>query len=264
MIRLIHIAVIGLLLLIAISCDETPGIVDVTQKQPSLSNLEISPGTLNFVREEGVKDTVITFDLSVLSDEVLASPPVVTVSLKQSNDILINDSLSVYNEELGQYSGQINATFLTTTSEDYLFYVRSDLPDGNITNVVEGYVKIRGFATGSPVIEYTDHPDTVQIPTDPEARIAFNIITKVNHPDGISNIRNVNLELFSNDGSQLGSYNMLDDGSQGDEIPGDDIYTRGFEINSSNNPDIITINIFAIDIHDNTSDTTTSSLEFIR
>lgn len=251
-----------------IACDETPGIVDVTKQQPVLTHLELSPAKVTFVRQDGVKDSLITFELSVLLDneEPLETPPTATFGPKGSGEMLTSETLSDFNPDTFRYSGQITYPFNTTTFADYTIYVSAVLPGGSISNMTQADVKIRGFATGLPEIEYTEHPDTVYIPSAGQDANEFLITAKAAHPDGLNMIRSVNLELFDKDDNRIGSrkFNMFDDGTHGDQQPNDGVYSKGFEIGPDNQPDEVTIRIYAVDNFDAVSDTVITQMAIVR
>ncbi|MEX0780664.1 MAG: hypothetical protein WD491_11505 [Balneolales bacterium] len=253
-----------ILILAVAACDDTPGVVDISKRQPELSHLEITPSTIEFDREDGIKDTLVTFELSAQldADEPLTTPPTVTFGERGSSDIFISEFLSDFDKDAFRYSGQVQVTFQTTTFGDYEFFVLAELPGGGISDPARAAIEVRGFATGMPSIEYTDHPDTVQIPSSGEKGILFE--AKAIHPDGQGNIQNVTLELIDQDGRGLGQYNMLDDGANGDMTANDSLFTTGLEIGPRNQPDEYIIKIYAIDRFDAVSDTVTSHMSIVQ
>ncbi len=113
-------------------------------------------------------------------------------------------------------------------------------------------------------IYYSSIPETVEIPNSGEVK--FYVKAWITDPQGNTDVDSVYCRIQSSSGSFLSNNNKFmlnDDGQDGDDTIGDGIYTIGFSINSSNNPDEYTFYFNMRDKVGNLSDIWLDYLEIV-
>lgn len=256
------------------SCDKTPGIVNQTQSDRNLlSNGKISPTSFAFSSQTG--DTTVTIHLQVQINDTSAikGNPIYQISDNATDSTIAHGVLSHYDASTHMFTGAASVKTSTNDFRELTLLLYAVNRQNLITNTYRAVITIKGARGYPPEILNVSNPDTVQIPTSGTQPIVFK--AKVTDPDGQDNIARVLVDLIStNAGGKLpGSpFQMYDDGSKntiggstsGDAVAGDSIYTRTFQIGSSNTPDKITVKYYAIDKSGLTSDTLSRKLVFVK
>ncbi len=246
------------------ACDSPPGATPYPVSSSPFVSITLDPDSVSFSPEAGIKDTtlVINISVSIRPDSDLQSPSFNVV--RESDRAVFRDG-SLNRISDSELEGAFSFNVPTTIFETYTVFVFEKTDDGGLTNTLEHKLSLSGFTTDPPVILGINHPSSVQIPNEGVSPIRFE--TEVEHPQGLSQIRDVFLELYDSAGNQIGGdrFEMFDDGDDspggsGDQVAGDGIYTRTFEINPNNQPDTYDVLTYAIDRSGLTSDTLTSQL----
>ena len=234
-----------------------------------IESVQVSPQNITFDQDLGVKDTTIvmsiagTYKLAVTSND---SPVTFRYELTRNSDAAsIRSGEFEMNESNFTFSVAFNLETNTTDFNDYLIYIFGTREDLVVSNTAQSTVKIRGFTAGFPEILAVSNPDTVSIPSS--GTNPFALMAKVTHPNGQSLIDRVLVDIRDqNDNLLAGSpFTLFDDGgagnsNSGDAIAADSIYTRAFNIGSSNNPDVYQLFYHAIDNLGASSDTIQSQM----
>jgi hypothetical protein len=265
--RIFPVSFIALVFLI--QCDNPPGPSDYLSDVPSLTSFEITPDRIVFDSIAGAVDTTIEVQLSAAlrSGFLTSPPPFYSITDNSTGEIIQEGVFSNFDTQNRVWSHIVEIETQTTVIRDYTIYTWLHNEAGNSLSTVQGKLYITGFSTSPPQIISVENPDSVQIPST--GTIDFSFQAKVVHPDGQVNISQVLVDLIDNTGSPLtGSpFELFDDGRQdesGDIIAGDSVYTRGFSIGSSNQPDNLLVRYFAIDRFGASSDTVSTGLAIWR
>lgn len=220
------------------------------QDDPLVSDLQISPSELYFTENDGVRDTLVTFQVSARSD-LPDNYSLVAVLASASDRELIDTDTLIATGNAGQFHGTLSAEMQTTDQRNLVMYVYSAGHQSGIANRSESVIKVRGTTSGFPEVLQVDHPDTVFIPS-PGDTTNFNITAEVTHSASISLIDRVWLELYDKDDIRIYRDNMDEFESEtGDSR----YYSKGFSLHSDNSPDSITVQVYAQDIAGSRSDT---------
>lgn len=259
---LFHVSLFLLAGLFLTSCDEGPGTSPIPQNSFVLDSVSISPSEINFQAEDGVRDTTLTVDVTLYLKEALAfsQDPVAVLRLTNNQQQNIQTTLSA--EDDLTFSGEISFSQNTAQTNEFELLVRAVDENEQATNILRDKFIVRGYTASSPVLDEIFVPDTVFIPTGSDIR-SFLLAARSYHPDGLNLISDVNAILIDGDAQSLGEFRLYDDGSQnqvdngvsGDAVAGDSLYSRAFTLSSSNNPDSVTVKMYATDISGNYSDT---------
>ena len=245
-------------------CDETDGPVNVLHPETVISEISITPDSIHFDDDTEIMDTLVTFQISAVSD--LPEDYVLVASLASARDRseLTRDTLTATSDTPRQYHGALSREMRTNNFENFVIYVYPVGPYNRSYDRSEASIPVRGVDTGEPKVLEIDHPETVIIPMpgDPDNR--FFISAKVKHTISPDNIARVQLELYNQDDDRIFASNMSDSNPDFGNEPGDSVYVQNFSINSGNNPDTYTIKVHAIDIAGTVSDTLSSTLTIAR
>jgi len=247
------------------TCDETPGINSLDIAPPQLTDMTLSPGDLQFDREiDGVKDTLIRFDISVRNKDnrPLDFSPEVIIN-DTDNNILYNVyELDSYDTSTGRYSGSFSIQTNTNLFKNYEIIVFARNSEQELGNRIIRKLRILGIPGIKPIIQSaTITPAIAQIPLagQPARRIDF--VANVFDEDGLENIEQVFMRLISETTGPLGTPFLLTPGSLSGAARS---YSTTLEIGSSNSPDKIQVLFYADDKSGLRSDTLYRSLEIIR
>jgi hypothetical protein len=243
-------------------CGEDYPTEPTTTQPVVVKNISVNPSSFQFSPADGIKDSIITISItgSLSRQGIEPESALLNIELIRASD---NSSVSFISTPLntsGSFSKAITFPTKTTDFNDYrlsLFITSGTLL---ISNTALATIKIRGFVLGVPEILSTSTPDTVRIPTT--GTTPFGLQAKVTHPDGQSLIDRVLVDIRDQQNNLLAGspFRLYDDGgignsNSGDPIPADSIYTRVFNIGSSNNPDVYKLYYYAIDTQGASSDT---------
>ncbi len=246
-----------------IACDSTTSPRDLTQEAPSISELELSPKSVEFTKEEdgSSSDTTINIKIQVQAENLSEDDILQYVfSLKNSEENLLEGQLETTDSSPYTHSANVEIETSTTSIEDYVVNVFFNNESG-AGNYAQTSFSIVGFSNDPPEILDTENPDEVQIPSNGITSIQFK--AKVTDVDGQNNIQGVFMRLISQSTGEVpGSpFQLFDDGqNSGDETAQDSVFTLSLEIDSNNNPDLYDLEYYAIDKGDLVSDTVKSTL----
>jgi len=242
--------------LLVSSCDTAPGARDLQESAPVLSELSISPGSINLdnVPPQDITDEVahltITVEVSVSDEDddaeslfVFVLPPDATsptagertIDIPGNGRINVDIDLAIPVGETGIYTVKVFAS-------DAL---------GQLGNQTTGSLEVTA-SSDPPVIESIDIPAVIVRPGPGENPIQVPIIVTVSDPDGLANILRVEM-LVNGAGPLL----LCDDGSagtcnanfppSGDVTADDGKFTITIQLDSTNLPGQNTFEFKAID-----------------
>ncbi|HKJ34117.1 MAG TPA: hypothetical protein VKA34_19960 [Balneolales bacterium] len=269
------VGLVGVFLLFY-ACNDSTSISSIHTQQAVLTKASINPQKINFASINASKDTSVTITLTatVSDTSVLRDHPHYTVSDVQSDSTIARGTLTDFNPATSTYQTTYSLKIKTTDIAEYQIFIYGIDKQNKMTNTFRSTVTIYGTTGKPPVILSVNNPDTVQIPTGSNVNY-FDFKAKATDPDGQNNIDSVLVNLVSkNSGKPLNGspFQLFDDGgtqtignsNSGDVIKGDSVYTRRFQINSSNTPDKFTVSYYAVDKTGLHSDTTVTHLVFVK
>ncbi|TNE69900.1 hypothetical protein EP331_13575 [bacterium] len=271
--KFLSTSIAGFVLVALASCDSIPETTGFQDSSQILTALQFESDTLSFKQAEVVKDTIVSFSVSVeVSDpDLLGQNPIVSLYEKLGFTVVASDTLIQTNPSLPVYSGSVQFITNTGVSTDAVIIATAKTSAGNPTNFIRRSLPIVGFSIPPATVVQIIAPDTVKIPLS--GNVTFLIGAEVTHPDAQRFIKKVLLELISETTGSLGTFNLYDDGSitttpegtfSGDQTANDTIYSTAFTISSANNPDVISIVIKAVDTANNESNTLTQTLRIVQ
>ncbi len=227
-----------------------------------ISQLYVTPTQINFTPSDGVKDSVVVI---AVNGNVVVNVQNPVASVLNMELIRASDSQPVAFRNLPiqtttSFEQTITIPSNTTDFNDYRLYLYVTTADQLTSNSAQATIKVRGFALGVPEILATSNPDTVRIPSS--GTTPFALQAKVTHPDGQALIDRVFVDIRDQQNNLLSGspFRLFDDGNvgnsnSGDAIAADSIFTRAFNIGSSNNPDVYQLFYYALDTQGASSDT---------
>ena len=234
-----------------------------------IESVQVSPQNITFDQDLGVKDSTIVMNIAgtyKLAGSSTDAPVTFRYEITRNSDAAsIRSGEFEMNTSNSTFSTSFNLETNTTDFNDYLIFIFGTREDLVVSNTAQSTVKIRGFTAGLPEILAVNNPDTVLIPSS--GTNPFALMAKATHPNGQSLIDRVLVDIRDqNDNLLAGSpFTLFDDGgagnsNSGDAIAADSIYTRAFNIGSSNNPDVYQLFYHAIDNLGASSDTVQSQM----
>jgi len=243
-----------------LSCDSPSSPAD--SNNALLRTLSINPNLVQFGPQSLIGDTTLTIDIVATTEQNPSGGLV--YSIERDGELIADGNLELLTEF--SYSTQFSTTVNTSANFDYTIYV---FQSGTTSaERLQGRIRIRGRNVSPPVIVEANNTEEATIPDSGNSRIDF--FAKAFHPDGQELIDRVNFFLIDQSGNQIGSdFRMFDNGVfnevEGfiDEVEGDSLYSRAFFINSTNSPDEITVNYYAIGSDGQSSDTLQTSLSIV-
>lgn len=273
-----HLSLLFLLLLFATACSDIPARQEAGELI-QIQQFSTSPEQFVFTVDDGVRDTTVTATVRVeflsLSESL---PPGITIGYivrNALNDMILQDGERV--ADLDASTSEFDIQLPTRTFDTRELGLAVFFLSGNqlVSNVASGNISLRGFAVGLPEVLRVENPDTVRIPADGQPATGFRLKAKVTHPldQNLVNRVLVNIRDQNNNLLPGSPFDLYDDGglvvfpsgsTSGDEVAGDSVYTRLFQITSANNPDVYTLFYFATDNFGASSDTVQSTMRFIR
>jgi hypothetical protein len=264
--------------LVATACSDIPS-REQSGEFIQIQTFSALPQQFSFAPSDGVRDTIVTPTLN-LSYSVVSDPGDLPIQIGYILRNALTDAIlfeGVHAAELAESSAQIEIPFTVRTFDSREIGISVFFTSGNslISNVASGNVTINGFPVGLPDILYVENPDTVQIPAAGQPNIGFRLRANVTHPLDQSLINRVLVDIrdFNNNLLPGSPFQLYDDGglitlstggTSGDEVAGDSIYTRQFQLTSTNNPDVYTLFYHATDNFGASSDTLQSTMRFVR
>lgn len=260
-----HKALITAILCISLfvySCGEdTPSSQNVPEVY-IITQLSVIPSQVSFSPADGVKDSVLVINVSGNIQVNTANPAssVLNMELVRASD---SQTVALRNIEIDAatpFEQSISIPSSTTDFNDYRLYLYVSTGDQLSSNSAQATIKVRGFTLGVPEILATSNPDTVRIPSS--GTTPFALQAKVTHPDGQALIDRVFVDIRDQQNNLLAGspFRLFDDGNtgnsnSGDAVAADSIFTRVFNIGSSNNPDVYQLFYYALDTQGASSDT---------
>jgi len=262
--------VISLFSLIGLnSCDDLSQPSGIPEKTVTLLNLTTNPDTLSFRNASAIKDTIVSFDVFVqVSDKTdLSSNPTVNMYETGEFQLIQAVELTNWNESTKTYQGSFSFLVSTGVSLTTDLVATAVTSSGNASNFLRKKFMITGLRLAKAIVENPINPDTVFIPLS--GSVNFLLGAKVTHPDGQRFINQVSVNLTDKNNQNLGDYILYNDGSSillennlssGDVSSADSVFSRSFTINSSNQPDVITLKYKALDTGNQVSNILTSTM----
>jgi hypothetical protein len=270
--------VLTALCVMAISCSQLTAPEDPTE-QFIIRSVTINPTDVLFTPSNGIQDTLISIQVSAFFTEIASSPIQTNVRfVVQLRDALDGSVLREVTKPMDLATPNSQSTTLiwpTTTIQRSelsisVFFLSSD---ALVSNTAMSRFSIIGFSVGLPEILTINNPAVVQIPS--AGTNNFRLSARVVHPFDQSLINRVLVDIRDQNNNLLSGspFRLYDDGSlqqidtggvSGDLAAGDSLYTRQFQVSSSNNPDVYTLFYHAIDNFGASSDTLTSQMIFQR
>ncbi len=253
----------GILLLLFIffaSCDE---ISSPTQSESiTLESLSISPNSIEFDSDTPIGEQIIPVTLLLTLQEPSESDFRYTV---ERRDSLISEGL--FSHQSGaEYIADFTLSLNSADNMKFTVYAFSDEDTGG--ERIQGGITVRGRTVSPPVVEDAWNTEEATIPDSGNERIDF--FARVVHPDNQDFIDRVNFFMIDQQGNQLGdNFEMYDDGVFNDseyridEAAGDSLYSRALFIESTNNPDVVSVYYFAVGIDGQSSDTLQTELRIV-
>lgn len=268
-------ALLSIIIVIPLACDITDGPRDVFVTSADITNLEVTPSSIQFTEADGIKDTLITFQINAASKALMEHRLVAVLASAKDRTVLASDTLqrahdrnskSVQSnqEYSGSFSGSLALEMSTNRFENLVLYLFPIGSEGVVGERIETAIPVRGIKTGYPEILDIVHPQSVVIPMPSEPDNRFFIAAKVSHTISLEYIRQVRLELYNSQNERIFASNMADNQPDYGTVPGDSIFVQNFSINSGNTPATYRIDVHAIDIAGTASDTLSSSLIITR
>ena len=253
------------------ACDEADGPVRATAERPVIADFSVDPSSVRFSQDDGIRDTLVTFHLEVVSELPEGYRLVAGLASVRNRTLLSGDTLQTDQTQPNRHTGSLGLNMNTSSYENLIVYVYPLGPDGQAADRVESTIIVRGVDTGQPEVLEIIRPDTVYIPAPDEDDNFFLIGAKVGHTVAIENINQVRLELFDSNNNRLGdrTYIMKDVFSDPDNVDfeteaGDSIYVQDFSIDSGTPPASFRIEVHAVDVAGTISDTLQSTLTIAR
>ena len=247
-----------------LSCDQGPGAEDATQRTPGIKEFSVTPGHLSFDEDEDrIVDSLVTFSISVTPETPQPErPPELVVRARDENEPHFETSISSWDAAGEVFREEVEIPFMTAQIRTFEFFLF--IPDeGRVGNQGRHILKVDGFAGEPPVVEESDHPETLQIPSEDEEPKSFHIAARITHPYGSRNIGRAEVDIIDSDGNSIGQFEL--ERSIADNAGyGEDWYATGFSIDSGNQPENYSLHFYAEDTAGGRSDTLTSQMEFVR
>ena len=258
--RLIPVLVLALTIGIS-SCDETSGPAGILDERPSITDFQVTPSSIRFSEEAGLKDTLVTFRVTAFGDIPEDFQLITELADIRTRNILTNSTMTANPDRPGEYAASLNHVMSTSRFANLVIYAYPRAPDGTVFDRVESTIEIRGIDTGRPEVLEIIHPDTVFIPLPGEPENLFTISARVTHTFALDNINTVQLDLFdSTNPNPIFTSNMSRSDDNGNGEPEYLVYEQNFSINSGNSPDSYRIEVYATDISGTVSETLSSTL----
>lgn len=244
------------------SCGEDSPSASALSESYIISQLSVNPTQITFTPTDGVKDSVIVINVSgsILSHTQNSESSTLNMELVRASDSQPVAFRNIAVESTATFEQTITIPSKTTDFNDYRLYLYVTTGDRITSNSAQATIKVRGFALGVPEILATNNPDTVRIPAN--GTTPFALQAKVTHPDGQALLDRVLVDIRDQNNNLLAGspFRLFDDGNvggsnSGDAVAADSIFTRAFNIGSSNNPDVYQLFYYALDTQGASSDT---------
>lgn len=231
------IGIILFLLGFIISCDSIPNnVVDVVNVDYSIKNIE-APEFF----ESTETDSLLSHELLIANSETVAN---VTFSLISLNGIpvVINSPMNSQTDAstgLTAYTGEVEISRQFPNGDYEIQYFVEDnvnIEDNIRKAATHKFFFFNGQENLAPIISdqlvyYIDDPDKNQLDTVlVNEEVLFTL--KVMDPNGSHDIKEVGFDMEW-DGNPIGSFELFDDGTHGDEVAEDGIYSRKQSFNNA-------------------------------
>lgn len=247
------------------ACDHTDGPTNVLQEDFTVSGFQVSPSSLLFNDDDGIQDTLITFQVSARAGLLPDGYDMLAILSSSDTHIeLASGTMHASVDDPELFTGTVSLEMRTIDIRNLIMYVVPVGPDNTIRTRSESNIKVRFTTEGRPIVHEIQHPEVVYIPTQEAGAYHFFVSARISHTVSNDYINQVRLQLFNQDGVPIFSSDMNDVDEEYGTVPGDSIYVQRFSIGPENNPDEYDIRIHAIDIARNQSDTLSSRLVISR
>ncbi len=252
--------------LIISACDNADGPFNIIHEEPRVRQLSIEPSEIHFTGADGVKDTVITFEIAARSDLTENYSLEAQMANARDGEPIASVTLNPVEEEADKYHASITVAQSTTRFANMVLYVTPVGTQNRTGGRAETVISVIWSDTGNPEIVEIMNPDQITIPASGEPEEQFFVAARVGHSVSIDLIDNVNLNLYDEEENRINDlpYIMTDEHEGYGTTPDDDLYVQGFSVNSGNSPGTYTVRIHAVDIAGTSSDTLQSTFEFVR
>lgn len=262
------------------ACNDIPS-VEQSAEVFQIKSFSLSPNEVAFIPSDGIRDTTVSVQLSIDIEQsnALASHPnaqlIYELRNRSNGEIVLEGTATLPDGSSSRIETSFDLDVRTFDFREFSISTFIGTEDALLSNTAQSSLTISGFPVGVPEIEFVENPDTVVIPAQGQSSVLFQLKAKVIHQFDQSLINRVVVGIRDQNNNFLpGSpFRMYDDGSSseipdgglsGDSVPGDSLFTRQFQLSSTNNPDVYTLFYHAIDNFGFSSDTVQSQMRFIR
>ncbi len=239
-----------------ISCDSTTSPENPLADSPAIKSFDIVPSDVNFTSSDGIKDTTVTILISGKADFISPDQKVVVSIFDQNSGVLYKEETLDISENDLSFETQFEFETPTTFFHDFKVFARISESTRN-TGYAEGLINIHGFSVFPPEILEINHPDSVRLPAAGENAKSVLFQAKVSDQEGLASLEGVFLRLISRTTGELSSspFLLYDNGTNGDRVAMDSVFSRGFQFNAGNEPDEYDVEFYAVDRGGLVSDT---------
>lgn len=256
---------VGIFYLIALS--SLAGCDDIDPQSETeiieLDSLFISPDRVTFDEISTIGDLITMFRITLATAEPVLDN--FRYSVERSGQVINEGDFEPESERTYTAAFELSLN----TAESVQFTVHAYSADNIAGDRLRGRIQVIGRTVSPPVIEDAFNTEEVTIPDTGNRRIDF--FAKVIHPDNQEFIESVNFFLIDQEGNRLGDddFEMFDDGALNepegfiDETAADSLYSRALFIDSTNNPDDVSVFYYALGIDAQSSDTLQTELRIV-
>ncbi len=218
-----------------------------TPAPPFLSFATASLSVIDVGRLPAAVDTMIAVAATARGTNVTAVTAVITApdGAFVSYTLLDNGTGPDQKANDGIYTANIPLHLTTSAVGQYSIQIQASGDEGLSSNIIALPVSIISSNNRPPRISQMIAPDTVYVPTGSTPNY-IKVSIAVADSDGLASIASVTFTSYRPDGSRIGTYPLLDDGSaaagpvfsgvtSGDAVAGDGRYTLSLPLTSKTN-----------------------------
>lgn len=269
---------IFILAILISGCRDIP-VQDQSGELINIESFTVTPQNISFTFDDGIKDSTIVLTLNagyrLLPNTAPDNLRFGYILRNTVNNVIITEGS--FPITLGDNTVDVELPLTVRTFDSREIGLTAFFTDGSslLSNIAIGTLTINGFQVGLPEILSVENPDTVRIPAEGQPAVSFRLKATVSHPQDSELINQVLVDIRDQNNNFLAGspFRLFDDGgldnipgggTSGDEVAGDSVYTRLFQIASGNNPDVYTLFFHATDNFGASSDTVQTTMRFIR
>jgi hypothetical protein len=225
-------------------------VIDPQGTSPFVLSASISPTAVNLDTASQNDNLVVTISVKVRQGSSTISSVNCSILDYLGGDVLASGSLldnGLFPDAIAGdsiFSGQLTIPVASLIVEDFYCQIEAQSTNGGVSNSYILALRVYRQSNRPPVLSDLQCPDTISLGSFPA--ISFPITVRATDPDGQSDIAKVFFNSYKPNGSPANGnpFQMYDDGSEtiiyppegtsGDRIKGDSIYTLTVTIDSSN------------------------------